>query len=203
MSRSIRLVTCVALLVTIAIASGVTTLASSPQQNARNAMTEPYVIGAGDVLSITVHGQDPTLYSGDVVVRPDGKIWRYMIDEVQASGLTTTELRDALTTAYSKYFKEPTVLLNPKAFNSWKVFITGSVGKSGEYPLNAQMDILGLITIAGGLQDYADRKNIRLIRRHPDGTVENIPFNYDKVFDDGNGQPDIPLLKAGDQVVVK
>jgi polysaccharide export outer membrane protein len=125
-----------------------------------------------------------------------------MIDEVQASGLTTTELRDALTTAYSKYFKEPTVLLNPKAFNSWKVFITGSVGKSGEYALTSQMDILGLITVAGGLQDYADKKNIRLIRRHPDGKVDNIPFNYDKVFD-GRGQPDIPLLKPGDQVVVK
>jgi polysaccharide biosynthesis/export protein len=202
MSRSIRLVTCVASLVTAVIASGVTSQASSPQQNAGNALTEPYVIGAGDVLSITVHGQDPTLYSGDVVVRPDGKIWRYMIDEVQASGLTTTELRDALTTAYSKYFKEPTVLLNPKAFNSWKVFITGSVGKSGEYPLNAQMDILGLITIAGGLQDYADRKNIRLIRRHPDGTVENIPFNYNQVFEGKKG-PEIPLLKPGDQVVVR
>lgn len=202
MSRSIRLVTCVALSVTVVIASGVTGLASSPQQALGNAVTEPYVIGAGDVLSITLHGEDPALYSGDVVVRPDGKIWRYMINEVQASGLTTDALRDALTTAYSKYFKEPTVLLNPKQFNSWKVFITGSVGQSGEYALNAPMDILGLITIAGGLREYADRKNIRLIRRDPDGKAHNIPFNYDQVFD-GKREPLIPVLRPGDQVVVK
>jgi hypothetical protein len=41
MSRSIRLVTCVALLVTAVIASGVTSQAASPQQNPGNAMTEP------------------------------------------------------------------------------------------------------------------------------------------------------------------
>ncbi len=203
MSRSIRLVTCVALLVTAVVAFSTTSLAS-PQQRAALSPTEStdYLIGPGDVLSITVYGQDPVLHSGDVLVRPDGKIWRHMIDEVQASGLTPRELRVALTEAYAKFFKEPLVLLNPKEINSRNVFITGSVGKSGEYALNAQMDILGLITIAGGLQDYADKKNIRLIRRHPDGTVENMLFNYNQVFE-GKKDPDIPLLKPGDQIVVK
>ena len=203
MSRSIRPVTCVAFLVTAVIASGVTTLASSPQQLAAKSANESsdYVIGAGDVLSIIVYGQDPVLHSGDVVVRPDGKIWRHLIEEVQVSGLTPRELKEALTAAYGKFFKEPTVLLNAKEINSRKVGITGSVHKSGEYALNEEMHIVQLITKAGGLQEYADKKNIRLVRRHPDGTVETIIFNYNKLFE-GKGVDHLPLLQPGDQVVV-
>ena len=204
MSTSIRVVTCVALLATAALVSGANGQASSPQRGAAKSMPEStaYVIGAGDVLSISLHGQDPTLYSGDVVVRPDGKIWRYMIDEVQASGLTPRELRDALTTAYSKYFEEPTVLVDAKEFNSWTVGITGSVLRSGEYPLSERMNVVDLIMKAGGLQEFADKKNIRLIRRHADGRLENIPFNYEKLFE-GSNPPDIPRLRPGDTVVVK
>ena len=160
------------------------------------------MIGAGDVLSISLYGQDPSLHAGDVVVRPDGKIWRYMIDEVQASGLTPAELREELTRAYSKYFGEPTVILHAKEFNSRKVGITGSVNQSGEYVLYETMDILQLITKAGGLQDFADRKNIRLLRRGPDNKIETIIFNYDKLFE-GKDAPEIPQLKPGDTVVVK
>jgi polysaccharide biosynthesis/export protein len=106
-----------------------------------------------------------------------------------------------LTAAYGKFFKEPTVLLNAKEINSRKVGITGSVHKSGEYALNEEMHIVQLITKAGGLQEYADKKNIRLVRRHPDGTVETIIFNYNKLFE-GRGVDHLPLLRPVDQVVV-
>jgi polysaccharide export outer membrane protein len=193
MSSWIRIVTCAALI-------GTTGGWISAQQRKPVADT-PYVIGAGDVLSISLYGQDPSLHAGDVVVRPDGKIWRYMIDEVQASGLTPAELREELTKAYSKYFGEPTVILHPKEFNSRKVGITGSVNRSGEYVLYEKMDILQLITKAGGLQDFADTKNIRLLRRGPDSKIETIIFNYDKLFE--GKDPEIPQLQPGDTVVVK
>ena len=53
-----------------------------------------YVIGAGDVLTVNVFGQDA--HSGDVVVRPDGKVSRLLIGEMLVAGLTMTEFRDAL-----------------------------------------------------------------------------------------------------------
>jgi polysaccharide biosynthesis/export protein len=190
----IRVVTCAALIVT-------TGGWISAQQRKPATDTTPYVIGAGDVLSISLHGQDPSLHAGDVVVRPDGKIWRYMIDEVQASGLTPAELREELTRAYSKYFGEPTVILHPKEFNSRKVGITGGVLNSGEFVLYETMTILELITKAGGLQEYADRKNIRLLRRLPGNKIETIVFNYDRMFE-GKGLDTLPMLVPGDQVVV-
>lgn len=177
---------------------------AAPAPNGNKPLTPPpdYVIGPDDVLTITVFGQDPALHSGDVIVRPDGKISRLLIDEVQAAGLTPLQLKAELTTAYAKFFREPMILVQPKQINSRKVGISGMVFKSGEFPLNEPMDILQLITRAGGLQEYADKENIRLIRRHPDGKIETIVFNYKKVFE-GKGVTQVPQLKPGDQVLVR
>jgi polysaccharide export outer membrane protein len=161
-----------------------------------------YVIGPEDVLTIIVYGQDPQLHSGDVVVRPDGKISRLLIDEIQAAGLTPLQLKAELTKAYSKFFQDPMILVNPKQINSRKVYITGNVYKPGEYPLNEEMDLLTLITKAGGLQEYADKENIRLYRTMPNGKLENFKFNYNALFE-GKGPGEIPKLKPGDRVIVR
>lgn len=176
----------------------------APPPNGNTPLLPPpdYVIGPDDVLTITVYGQDPALHSGDVIVRPDGKISRLLIDEVHAAGLTPLQLKAALTKAYAKFFQEPMILVQPKQINSRKVGISGMVLKSGEFPLNEPMDILQLITKAGGLQEYADKENIRLIRRHPDGRIETIVFNYKKVFE-GKGVTQVPQLKPGDQVLIR
>jgi polysaccharide export outer membrane protein len=176
---------------------------AKPDTNPAPAVQEPegYVIGPEDVLTITVYGQDPLL-SGDVVVRSDGKISRRLIGEVQAAKLTPVELSAALTKAYAKFFEEPEILVQAKQINSRKVGITGNVLKPGEYPLNEDMNIVGLIIKAGGLQEYADKKNIRILRPLPNGKTDVIPFNYNTISE-AKGPLDIPKLKPGDQVVVR
>ena len=210
-SHTLRVFTGVALLGFVLSATGAAAQQAPPKPTtpAGNGTTKPapppppdYIIGPEDVLTIIVYGQDPALHSGDVVVRPDGKISRLMIDEVHAAGLTPLQLKAELTKAYSKFFQDPMILVNPKQINSRKVGISGMVFKPGEYPLNEPMDILQLITKAGGLQEFADKENIRLIRRLPDGRIETIPFNYDRVFE-GKGITQIPQLRPGDQVLVK
>ena len=54
-----------------------------------------YIIGAEDLLSV-VFWRDKDM-SSDVAVRPDGKISLPLLNDVQAAGLTTTQLRDRLT----------------------------------------------------------------------------------------------------------
>ncbi len=167
------------------------------------ATTEPpaYVIGADDILTIIVYGQDP-MHSGDVVVRPDGKISRLMIEDVMAAGKTTAELKDVLTKAYLKIFQEVELLVTPKEIKSRRVFISGEVKAPGEFPLNQPMDIVQLISKAGGFQDWADKENLRLIRTLPNGKQTIIPFNYNKLFE-AKGVIDIPQLQPGDRVIVK
>ena len=198
--RASRVLAGAALLSVVLLASqGAAGQAPSSQVAGKSAAPADYVIGADDVLTITVYGQDP-IHTGDVVVGPDGKIARLMIGEIRAAGLTPQKLNDALTKAYSKFFTEPMVLVTPKQINSRKVGITGNVLKPAEYPLNEEMNILGLIIKAGGLQEYAKKDDILLIRKDPlpNGKPDVEHFNYNKI-----GTAKIPMLRPGDQVVVK
>jgi polysaccharide export outer membrane protein len=157
-----------------------------------------YVIGPEDVLSI-VFWRDKEM-SGDVVVRPDGKISLPLLNDVQAAGLTPDQLRDALIAAASKYVEEPNAAVVVKEIHSRNVFITGNVAKPGTYPLTAQMDVLKLIALAGGLQEYADTKHIVVIRTDA-GKREYHKFNYNDVIRQKHVQQNI-VLKPGDTVIV-
>src|SRR5262249_24394653 len=80
---------------------------SSAPQTTVLAPPADYVIGADDLLFVGLC-RDKDL-SGEVVVRPDGKISVPLVNDVQAAGLTPEQLRQNLTAAYKKYNEDPTV----------------------------------------------------------------------------------------------
>jgi polysaccharide biosynthesis/export protein len=157
-----------------------------------------YVIGPDDSLDI-VFWREKDL-SATVVVRPDGMISLPLINDVRAEGLTPDQLRQAVTTAAAKLVEDPTVSVVVKAINSRKVFITGQVGKPGPYPLNGPMTVLQLISIAGGMAEYADKEKI-VVLRNDGGKQILLPFNYKEVMTGKRLQQNVEL-KPGDTVVV-
>ena len=163
-------------------------------------MTPPpgYVIGPDDQLSV-VYWREKDM-SADVVVRPDGLISLPLLNDVQASGLTPEQLRASITKGATKFVEEPTVSVVVKAINSRRVFITGQVGKPGPYPLGAPTTVLQLITIAGGVAEYADKGKI-IVLRNENGKQTTFKFNYADVTKGKNLAQNIEL-KPGDTVVV-
>jgi polysaccharide biosynthesis/export protein len=157
-----------------------------------------YVIGPEDVLGV-VYWRDKDM-TGDVAVRSDGKISLPLLNDVQAAGLTPAQLRDKLVDASKQYFEDPSITVVVKQMNSRKVFITGEVGKPGPYPLAGPTTVLQLISIAGGLRDYADSKKI-LIVRNENGKQTSFLFNYKDVVSRKNLRQNIEL-KPGDTVIV-
>jgi polysaccharide biosynthesis/export protein len=157
-----------------------------------------YVIGPDDQLSV-VYWRDKDM-SADVVVRPDGLISLPLLNDVKASGLTPEQLRASITKGATKFVEEPTVSVVVKAINSRKVFITGQVGKPGPYPLGAPTTVLHLITIAGGVAEYADKSKI-IVLRNENGKQTTFKFNYADVTKGKNLAQNIEL-KPGDTVVV-
>ena len=157
-----------------------------------------YVIGAEDVLSV-VYWRDKDM-TGDVSVRPDGKISLPLLNDVQAAGLTPAQLRDRLVEVSKQYFEDPSVTVVVKQMNSHKVFITGEVNKPGPYPLVGPTTVLQLISIAGGLRDYADSKKIIIVRTE-NGRPMSYPFNYKDVVTGKNLRQNVEL-KPGDTVIV-
>ena len=157
-----------------------------------------YVIGPEDVLTIVVWREKDM--STDAVVRPDGMISLPLLNDLSAAGLTPDQLRASIEKAASKYVAEPNATVIVKAINSRKVHILGNVGKAGSYPLAGDMTVLQLIALAGGLQEYADAKNIVVMRKE-DGRDHALKFNYKDVVRQKNMDQNV-LLKPGDTVIV-
>jgi polysaccharide export outer membrane protein len=157
-----------------------------------------YVIGPEDVLTVVFWREKDM--SAEVVVRPDGKISLPLLNDVQAAGYSPEQLRESLIKAAAKFIEDPNATVVVKAINSRKIFVTGNVGKQGTYPLTSEMNVLQLIALAGGLAEYADSKNIVIIRTE-DGKPKYFKFNYKDVLQGKNPQQNI-LLKPGDTIVV-
>jgi polysaccharide export outer membrane protein len=158
---------------------------------------DSYVIGTGDALEIIVW-KEPTL-SGPVKVRPDGLITLPLINEVQAAGRTTAQLRQSLEDRYKKYVQAPNVTIRVTEITSSEVFLVGQVAKPGAYPSTGHDTVLQLITRAGGLTIFADRRNVKVVRRE-NTKVKEYLVDYDAIIK-GDLKQDL-VLKAGDRVIV-
>ena len=158
---------------------------------------EFYLIGAGDSLNITVW-KEPTL-SGSVKVRPDGYITLPLINEVQVVGLATGQLRKMLEDKYKEFTTDPFVTIRVEGIASSEVFLVGQVGKTGAFPLVGNETLLQLLTRAGGLGVFADRSNIRVVRRDGDRVTEYI-VDYDAIIR-GDLKQDV-LLRPGDRIII-
>ena len=160
-----------------------------------------FIIGPGDVLTVEFWREKNV--SGDVIVRPDGRISVPLLNDVQAAGLTPEQLRERLLQAAGPYFEDPNVTVVVKEINSRQAFITGQVGKPGSYPLNAGTTVIQLISMAGGLLQWADEVNIVVIHldKRPDGEPLSHRVNYKEVMKQKNLQQNIEL-KPGDTVMV-
>jgi len=157
-----------------------------------------YVIGAEDVLGIVFwRDQDMT---GDATVRPDGKITLPLVGDIQALGLTPEALRDVVSKAAGKFLEDASVTVVVRQINSRKAFITGEVKTPGAYSLASPRNVMQLIAMAGGLTEYADAKNITIMRTEK-GQTRTSKFNYRDVSKGKNLSQNIELI-PGDTIVV-
>jgi polysaccharide biosynthesis/export protein len=157
-----------------------------------------YVIGPEDVLTV-LFWRDQEM-SGEFAVRPDGKISLLLVNDIQAAGLTPEQLREEVTKAASKFIDDPTVSIVVKAINSRKVFITGMVGKPGPYALTAPTTVMQMLSMAGGVHEFAKTKEI-VILRNENGKEVALKFNYNDVKRGRNLQQNVEL-RPGDTIIV-
>lgn len=162
------------------------------------AVPADYIIGAEDVLTIVFWREKEM--TGDVTVRPDGRITLPLVNEIVAAGLTPEQLRVKVTAAADSYIAEPTVSVVVKEIHSRKVFITGQVAKPGPYSLGGPTSVVQVIAMAGGVLEYADEKNIAIVRTD-NGKPVSLRFNYSDVKKGKNLQQNI-TLKPGDTIIV-
>lgn len=157
-----------------------------------------YVIGTDDLLGV-VYWRDKEM-STDARVRPDGRISLPLINEVLAAGLTPEALQKKITEESKKFMEDASITIVVREINSLKVFITGEVNKPGPYSITSATTVMQLISLAGGLREYANAKNIMIMRKEGDQQV-SFKFNYKEVAAGKNLKQNVDL-KPGDTVVV-
>ena len=164
-----------------------------------------YIIGADDVLMVTVW-RAPEV-SGEVKVRPDGKITLSMGNDIQASGLTTEQLKAAVAAELKRFYNEPDVFIQVKQINSRLVFISGEgINKPGAYPLTGPLTVTQLITIAGGLTEFAHKKDMMLLSAtlmDKSGQPLSWRINYEEIEHGKNLSKNNVQLRPGDQLIVR
>lgn len=157
-----------------------------------------YIVGESDVLHINVWREAEL--TGNVVVRPDGKVSLPLLSELKVAGMTPVQIEQVLSERLRALLVSPQVTVTVMEIRSKTVFITGEVARAGEYPLVAPIGVLQLIARAGGLSPYASRKNIYVLR-NLDGRQQRFPFDYSSVIRGKNTEQNIEL-RPGDTVVV-
>jgi polysaccharide biosynthesis/export protein len=167
-----------------------------PRSGGTAAVAADYKLSLGDKLRVEVY-KDPQL-SQSLQVRPDGKITLPLVGDVNAAGLTSLELRDQLATALREYVTNPVVTVIVVETVPPLVYIMGEVTHPGSIPLNGPMSVLQALAMAGGFREFANTKDIRVLRRSSRG-VQTIAFNY-KTAVKGEGTP--VMLQPGDTVIV-
>lgn len=155
-----------------------------------------YRISAGDKLRIEVY-KDQQL-SQSVQVRPDGKVTLPLIGDIEATNRTPIELRDAISGALKEYVTNPTVTVIVVEAVAATAYVMGEVNHPGAINLQAPVTVIQALALAGGLKDFANARNIRILRKQRLG-VQLINFDY-KQASQSLGAP--IYLEPGDTVVV-
>ncbi len=170
----------------------------SPLCYGEMAVKNDYRIGSGDLLNINVW-KEPDLSLSSSMVRIDGKITFPLLDDIQASGITTMELKAVIEKKLSDYVEAPQVTVTLIDPGSQKYYILGEVNSTGEYPLIKNLTIMQAFCIAKGFTEWASKKEIILFRRENE-KERIIRVNYKDIVK-GDFSNNIPI-KADDTIIV-
>ena len=160
-----------------------------------------YIIGPGDQLSVFVWRQ-PEL-SQAIPVRPDGKISVPLVEDLQASGKTATELAREIEEVLSQYVKEPLATVIVQGFvgeYSEQIRVVGEAAEPRALPYRRDMTILDVMIAVGGLTEFADGNQARLVRRTGSGELQ-AQVRLDDLLKDGDISANVAVA-PGDIVII-
>jgi len=160
-----------------------------------------YLIGPGDNLEIIVW-RNPEI-SMSVPVRPDGKITTPLVEDLPASGKTSTELARDIEETLSKYIQEPVVTVVVTEFvgpYSEQVRVIGEATTPQALAYRENMSLMDVMIAVGGMTDFAAGNRAKVIRTI-NGEQQQFRVRLDDLIRDGDVSANVPMLQ-GDVLVI-
>lgn len=157
-----------------------------------------YTIHAGDVLEISVW-EEETL-TREVRVLPDGSISFPLSGIIIVEGKSLNEVQIELTEKLSTMIPSAEVNVSVKSVAGNAVYVIGQVKNPGKFIMNHPMNVMQLLSLAGGLTTFAKANDIRILRKNQ-GFSKSIKFQYGDIEEGDELKRDY-LLKTGDVIIV-
>jgi polysaccharide biosynthesis/export protein len=157
-----------------------------------------YRLNQGDALNISVWGEE-TL-NKEVKVLPDGSITFPLAGRIEVANLTTPEVEKRVTEKLKTYLPDPQVTVVISNIEGNRAYIIGKVAKPGPILLVGPMTVMQALSLAGGLDKFADLDSIKVLRG-PATKQTTIPVNYNKLIKGQNLESNI-ILNTGDTILV-
>ncbi|MCF7816212.1 MAG: SLBB domain-containing protein [Candidatus Pacebacteria bacterium] len=159
---------------------------------------EEMKIKTGNIVHITVLGY-PEL-SKAVVVRSDGSTDYPLLSGVPIDGMTVRQLQDVLQPILARFVERPRVFISIAEYFQVDVTIEGQVKTPGSYTVKGPISLQGVISVAGGLSDKADLRNIKIYRQGS-GSKREITIDLYKYFENRD-EYQIPDIENDDIIFV-
>lgn len=164
-------------------------------------ISHDYVIGPGDNVDVIVW-RNPEV-SMAVPVRPDGKITTPLVEDLHASGKTSTQLARDIEQALSKYIQQPVVTVVVTEFvgpYTEQIRVLGEASKPQALPYREEMTLMDVLIEVGGMTDFAAGNKARIIR-NVDGKQQQFSVRLDDLIRDGDISANVPM-RQGDVLVI-
>lgn len=160
-----------------------------------------YKIGPGDVLSIFVWDH-PELQS-TVTVRPDGHISAPLIMDLSAAGKTPSELAREIDQQLNQYIIQPLTAVMVNEFagtNTQQVRVVGEATDAQAIPYRADMTLLDVMIVVGGLTEFASGNRATIVRIEGD-TQKVYAARLDDLLRDGDITANV-AMRPGDVLII-
>ena len=102
-----------------------------------------------------------TTIAGKFLVQEDGSCYLPILGKVDVQGKTGSQLQEELTKAYSKFYQEPQITVEPM----YRVYVTGEVRMPREYYITGSETIIEVIALAGGPSYNGDLGRVQLVKK--------------------------------------
>ena len=170
-----------------------------------NRAESEYKLGTGDLIEVSVFGVKD--YNYDLRVNSRGQVTLPLLGSVDAADLSPSELEQALKTRFEdRYIKNAQVSIFVKEYRSQPVFVLGAVRQPGQYQMIHQLNLVDVISMAGGLVTEKAADHVLVQRRGAtlaaDGSVGGADVtrvDLTGLLQEGNPAMNLPI-QGGDVI---
>lgn len=157
-----------------------------------------YLLNPGDSILVSVWREDAL--QKEVRVLPDGSITVPLGGRVEVGGLGTQEVEKRITAKLKDHFPDPVVTVVVTGIEGNRVYVVGKVPKPGPVVMSGRVSVLQALSMAGGLDKFADEGSIKVVR-YVDGEQTILPVIYRDLISGQDMKTNL-LLQAGDTLIV-